>query len=236
MEEAFVRCFPWALRACRVPSTRVSRLRPSASFFCRFLRASFSCNFGDHVGPASRSVSVEAGVNTAVGARRRDTLKSLTRRTGQRSANSRSSLCERVHTDRCRRRSGSAQCVCYSRTNICFFPRYRRKRKEKKAGTVGMDTGFFLLAFFSALMETGLILIWIWIGLAIRWERGAEDDDARRTTLAVLVRTRNERRNACVTPCFCVTKGSAAERSQSLSLNLDMCHERQFRNDVSLAA
>lgn len=62
--------------------------------------------------------------------------------------------------------------------------------------------------------------------------------DARRTTLAVLVRTRNERRNACVTPCFrvCVTKGSAAERSQSLSLNLDMCHERQFRNDVSLAA
>lgn len=40
----------------RVPSTeyRVSRLRPSASFFCRFLRASISCNFGDHVG-ASQS-------------------------------------------------------------------------------------------------------------------------------------------------------------------------------------
>lgn len=226
------------LGAQSLPSTeyRVSRLRPSASFFCRFLRASISCtNFGDHVGPASRSVSVEAGVNTAVGARRRDTLKSLTHRTGQRSANSRSSLCERVHTDRPDEGPGVLS-VCYSRTNICFFSRNRRKRKEKKAGTVGMDTGFFLLAFFSALMETGLLLIWIWIGLAIRWERGAEDDDARRTTLAVLVRTRNERRNACVTPCFCVTKGSAAERSQSLSLNLDMCHERQFRNDVSLAA
>lgn len=126
-------------------------------------------------------------------------------------------------------------CVLFSDEHL-FLSEVPKEEKGKE-GRDGRDGHwFFLLAFFSALMETGLILIWIWFGLAIRWEPGAEEDDARRTTLAVLVRTRNERRNACVTPCFCVTKGSAAERSQSLSLNLDMCHERQFRNDVSLAA
>lgn len=117
----------------RVPSTRVSRLRPSASFFCRFLRASISCtNFGDHVGPASRSVSVEAGVNTAVGARRRDTLKSLTHRTGQRSANSRSSLCERVHTDRPDEGPGVLSvCVILGRTFVSFRGTEGRERKRR---------------------------------------------------------------------------------------------------------
>lgn len=208
MEEAFVRCFPWALRACRVPSTeyRVSRLRPSASFFCRFCALLFRVTSEITLGPASRSVSVEAGVNTAVGARRRDTLKSLTHRTGQRGQRTRVLPCVSActQTDPTKVRECS-QCVLFSDEHL--FLSEKPKEEKGKEGRDGRDGHwFFLLAFFSALMETGLILIWIWIGLAIRWERGAEDDDARRTTLAVLVRTRNERRNACVTPCFCVTK------------------------------
>lgn len=74
-----------------------------------------------------------------------------------------------------------SQCVLFSDEHL--FLSEKPKEEKGKEGRDGRDgTLVFLLAFFSALMETGLILIWIWIGLAIRWERGAEDDDARRTT------------------------------------------------------
>lgn len=104
-------------------------------------------------------------------------------------------------------------CVLFSDEHLFLFE--KPKEEKGKEGRDGRDGHwFFLLAFFSALMETGLILIWIWIGLAIRWERGAEDDDARRTTLAVLVRTRNERRNACDAVLLCDEGLSSREISE----------------------